>query len=130
MVHLAASGESAAVGGAARSRQRQLRESDGAEEDSGVQPVRAPAAHPVLADMSPEGGGRPDGELAEAITGQFGSFEAFHAQMSAATVGMPLTLVIGGTSRSLTVGPLPSPVPVRRSITAICKQGIKGFESP
>jgi superoxide dismutase, Fe-Mn family len=36
-------------------------------------------------NMSPDGGGRPDGDLAEAITEYFGSFERFHAQMSAAT---------------------------------------------
>jgi len=36
-------------------------------------------------NMSPDGGERPDGELAEAITEHFGSFEAFHGQMSAAT---------------------------------------------
>lgn len=39
-------------------------------------------------NMSPDGGGRPDGGLADAITGHFGSFEAFHAQMTAATVGV------------------------------------------
>jgi superoxide dismutase, Fe-Mn family len=39
-------------------------------------------------NMSPDGGERPDGELAEAIGEQFGSFDAFHAQMSAATVGV------------------------------------------
>ncbi|BCB77180.1 superoxide dismutase [Phytohabitans flavus] len=36
-------------------------------------------------NMTPDGGERPDGELAEAITEHFGSFEAFHGQMSAAT---------------------------------------------
>jgi len=35
--------------------------------------------------MTPDGGGRPDGGLAEAITEHFGSFERFHGQMSAAT---------------------------------------------
>jgi len=36
-------------------------------------------------NMSPDGGERPDGDLAEAIAEHFGSFEAFHGQMSAAT---------------------------------------------
>ena len=39
-------------------------------------------------NMSPDGGGRPGRDLAGAITGHFGSFEAFRAQMSAATVGV------------------------------------------
>jgi superoxide dismutase, Fe-Mn family len=39
-------------------------------------------------NMSPDGGDRPGGELAAAITGHFGSFEAFRAQMTAATVGV------------------------------------------
>ncbi|WP_154794373.1 superoxide dismutase [Occultella kanbiaonis] len=34
-------------------------------------------------NLSPEGGGQPDGELAEAIKDQFGSFEAFQAQFAA-----------------------------------------------
>jgi Fe-Mn family superoxide dismutase len=37
-------------------------------------------------NLSPEGGGRPDGDLGDAITEHFGSFEAFSAQMTAATV--------------------------------------------
>ncbi|GAA1772543.1 superoxide dismutase [Luedemannella helvata] len=36
-------------------------------------------------NMSPDGGERPDGDLADAITEFFGSFDAFHGQMSAAT---------------------------------------------
>ncbi|WP_030154446.1 superoxide dismutase [Glycomyces sp. NRRL B-16210] len=36
-------------------------------------------------NMSPEGGGRPEGELAAAIEEYFGSFEGFHGQLSAAT---------------------------------------------
>ena len=36
-------------------------------------------------NMSPDGGERPDGDLADAITEFFGSFEAFHWQLSAAT---------------------------------------------
>lgn len=36
-------------------------------------------------NMSPDGGGRPEGELAEAINEHFGSFEAFHGQLTAAT---------------------------------------------
>ena len=36
-------------------------------------------------NMSPDGGGRPEGDLAEAIDGYFGSFEGFHGQLSAAT---------------------------------------------
>ncbi len=39
-------------------------------------------------NMSPDGGGRPEGELAEAINEHFGSFERFHAQMSAATTAV------------------------------------------
>ncbi|TDE88965.1 superoxide dismutase [Occultella glacieicola] len=34
-------------------------------------------------NLSPEGGGQPDGELAAAITDQFGTFEAFQAQFGA-----------------------------------------------
>jgi len=36
-------------------------------------------------NMSPEGGGRPEGELADALAEHFGSFEGFHGQLSAAT---------------------------------------------
>jgi Fe-Mn family superoxide dismutase len=36
-------------------------------------------------NLSPEGGDRPDGELAAAIDEHFGSFEAFRRQMSTAT---------------------------------------------
>lgn len=36
-------------------------------------------------NMSPDGGGEPDGDLAAAITEHFGSFEAFKKQLSQAT---------------------------------------------
>ena len=36
-------------------------------------------------NLSPEGGGRPEGELAAAIDEDFGSFEAFQKQLTAAT---------------------------------------------
>jgi Fe-Mn family superoxide dismutase len=36
-------------------------------------------------NMSPDGGGRPEGELADAIDEHFGGFDAFAAHMSAAT---------------------------------------------
>lgn len=36
-------------------------------------------------NLSPDGGDRPDGDLAEAITEHFGSFEAFSTQLSTAT---------------------------------------------
>ena len=36
-------------------------------------------------NLSPEGGDRPDGELARAIEQEFGSFEAFQAQLTNAT---------------------------------------------
>lgn len=36
-------------------------------------------------NMSPDGGDRPDGELATAIEEHFGGFDRFHAQMSQAT---------------------------------------------
>jgi superoxide dismutase, Fe-Mn family len=39
-------------------------------------------------NMSPDGGGRPAGSLADAITEDFGSFEAFHAQLTSATTGV------------------------------------------
>ena len=39
-------------------------------------------------NLSPEGGDRPDGELAAAIDDQFGSFEAFKAQLTTATTGV------------------------------------------
>jgi Fe-Mn family superoxide dismutase len=39
-------------------------------------------------NMSPDGGGRPEGDLADAIAADFGSFEAFHAQLTAATTGV------------------------------------------
>lgn len=35
--------------------------------------------------MSPDGGGEPDGELATAIAGEFGSFGSFKAQLTQAT---------------------------------------------
>ncbi|WP_033438940.1 superoxide dismutase [Saccharothrix sp. NRRL B-16314] len=39
-------------------------------------------------NLSPDGGGRPDGELAAAITEHFGSFDAFAKQLTAATAGV------------------------------------------
>ena len=36
-------------------------------------------------NLSPEGGGKPEGKLAKAIDAEFGSFDAFKAQMTAAT---------------------------------------------
>jgi Fe-Mn family superoxide dismutase len=39
-------------------------------------------------NLSPDGGGEPDGPLADAIAGDFGGFDAFKAQMSAATVSV------------------------------------------
>lgn len=40
------------------------------------------------ANLSPEGGGEPDGELAAAISEQFGSFDGFRKQLSAATASV------------------------------------------
>ncbi|ANC29967.1 superoxide dismutase [Isoptericola dokdonensis] len=39
-------------------------------------------------NLSPEGGGEPEGELAEAIKDQFGSFAAFQAQFTAVATGI------------------------------------------
>jgi Fe-Mn family superoxide dismutase len=39
-------------------------------------------------NMSPDGGDRPDGDLADAIGEHFGSFEAFHAQLTTATTAV------------------------------------------
>lgn len=39
-------------------------------------------------NLSPDGGDRPEGELADAIVNDFGSFEAFHGQLSKATAGV------------------------------------------
>ncbi len=39
-------------------------------------------------NLSPDGGDRPDGELADAITEHFGSFEAFAKRLSSATTGV------------------------------------------
>ena len=39
-------------------------------------------------NMSPDGGGRPDGELAAAIDEYFGSFDAMQAQVTAATTSV------------------------------------------
>ncbi|MGH8791075.1 MAG: superoxide dismutase [Stackebrandtia sp.] len=39
-------------------------------------------------NLSPEGGGRPEGELAAAIDEHFGGFDAFSKQLSAATAGV------------------------------------------
>jgi Fe-Mn family superoxide dismutase len=39
-------------------------------------------------NLSPDGGDRPDGELADAITEHFGSFESFSKRLSAATTGV------------------------------------------
>ena len=39
-------------------------------------------------NMSPDGGGRPEGDLADSITEHFGSFEAFHGQLTAATTAV------------------------------------------
>ncbi|MEV0650366.1 superoxide dismutase [Phytomonospora sp. NPDC050363] len=52
-------------------------------------------------NMSPEGGDRPEGVLAEAIDEHFGSFDAFHGQLSAAT-----TLVQGSGWGVLSFEPL------------------------
>ena len=38
--------------------------------------------------MSPDGGGEPSGELADAINEAFGSFDAFRAQFTAAALGL------------------------------------------
>ena len=40
------------------------------------------------ANLSPAGGGRPEGELAEAMKDSFGSFDAFKAQFTAAALGI------------------------------------------
>jgi Fe-Mn family superoxide dismutase len=53
------------------------------------------------ANMSPDGGGRPEGELADALTEHFGSFEQFHAHLSNAT-----TLVQGSGWGVLSYEPL------------------------
>ena len=39
-------------------------------------------------NMSPDGGDKPDGELAAAVDDQFGSFDAFRAQFTAAALGV------------------------------------------
>ncbi|MFE7407663.1 superoxide dismutase [Isoptericola sp. NPDC057559] len=39
-------------------------------------------------NLSPEGGGEPEGELAEAIKDAFGTFAAFHAQFAAVATGI------------------------------------------
>jgi superoxide dismutase, Fe-Mn family len=39
-------------------------------------------------NMSPEGGGKPNGELGTAIAKHFGSFDAFKAQLTAAAAGV------------------------------------------
>ncbi len=39
-------------------------------------------------NLSPEGGGEPDGELASAISEYFGSFDAFKGQFTAAALGV------------------------------------------
>lgn len=39
-------------------------------------------------NLSPDGGGKPEGELAAAIDESFGSFDAFTAQLTQATVGV------------------------------------------
>ena len=39
-------------------------------------------------NLSPNGGGEPEGDLAEAIKDSFGSFDAFKAQFTAATLGI------------------------------------------
>ncbi|PRZ40477.1 Fe-Mn family superoxide dismutase [Antricoccus suffuscus] len=39
-------------------------------------------------NLSPEGGGRPEGELASAIDEYFGSFEKFHSRLSTATAAV------------------------------------------
>ena len=45
--------------------------------------------HSIFWDnLSPDGGGRPDGELAAAIDEYFGTFEAFKAQLTTATAGV------------------------------------------
>ncbi len=53
------------------------------------------------ANLSPKGGGEPDGALATAITASFGSFAAFSAQMSSVT-----TLVQGSGWGVLTYEPV------------------------
>lgn len=65
----------------------QLRHPDRTGEDPRVQCLRAPAAHSALAEHVPRGG-RPCRGLADAITEYFGSFEGFHDQLTAATVGV------------------------------------------
>ncbi|WP_329430486.1 hypothetical protein OG339_21150 [Streptosporangium sp. NBC_01495] len=45
------------------------------------------AAQPTI-NVSPDGGDRPDGALGEAITENFGSFEAFQKQLTTATASV------------------------------------------
>jgi len=52
-------------------------------------------------NLSPEGGDRPDGELASAIEASFGSFDAFQAQMTQAS-----TTIQGSGWGALVVEPL------------------------
>lgn len=52
-------------------------------------------------NMSPNGGGRPEGELAAAIDESFGSFDGFHGQLTSAT-----TLVQGSGWGVLSYEPL------------------------
>lgn len=47
------------------------------------------ALHSVFwTNLTPDGGGRPSGKLADAITREFGSYDAFEAQLRAAAAGV------------------------------------------
>ena len=65
--------------------------------------------------LSPDGGGAPDGELGEAITAAFGSFDAFKEQFEAAGVarfgsGWAWLVVDGGTLKITSTANQDSPI--------------------
>ncbi len=61
--------------------------------------------------MSPDGGGKPEGELAEAINASFGSFEAFAEQFegeAAGRFGSGWAWLVIDENKKLTVGSTPN----------------------
>jgi len=83
-------------------------------------------------NLSPNGGGEPDGELLKAINKDFGSFESFKNTMSIATVGIQGSgwgwLGYSKLSKSLAIAACPNQDPLEPSTGLVPLLGIDVWE--
>ena len=83
-------------------------------------------------NLSPNGGGEPDGELLKAINKDFGSFESFKNTMSTATVGIQGSgwgwLGYNKSSKSLAIAACPNQDPLEPSTGLVPLLGIDVWE--